>query len=442
MKLNYLFLIFASIVLLSACEPNSGEGVPRERSEEDREQPKEERQFLTPIVALGVERGEITATVAATASVVPIRSRLLETEEAGRLEFTQDWEEGQFVEQGTVIARMDSESLRGEIERAKADLQIQKENVDINQKSMESSIREYKILQDLYSKSIAALKDVDSAELSMQRAINTYRQGLINLEKSKASLAELEVRQERLDIRAPFAGLLVARNTLDGSKPFATAFGSESITDYEGRLVSQNFAVCGIIDTSQVLLRADVTAKDIERIRPGQDARATVYTTNDIEVSGQVVEIGKAVSEDTRAFRVDVLVDNPELTLKPGMFARMDIITERRRDTIAINKEYLVRRNNRDVVFVVDQNEDSELKVAREVAVELGLEGRDEIEVTWGLQEGDAIIIRGFEVLQDQTPISVLRADQPAVNEEESEDEDSNDEIDTDTAEADTTAEV
>jgi multidrug efflux pump subunit AcrA (membrane-fusion protein) len=127
-----------------------------------------------------------------------------------------------------------------------------------------------------------------------------------------------------------------------------------------------------------------------------------------------VVEIGKAVNQDTAAFRVDIIAENPDRTLKPGMFARVDIVTDRRRDAVSIAKDFLVRRNNRDVVFVVEKSEDQDYEIAREVPVELGLSGREEIEVTWGLKEGDIVVIRGFEVLQDKTPVSVLRADEPA----------------------------
>jgi hypothetical protein len=399
---------------MTACKPPQKPGTAKKGSGgKETTEVKRDKPFLTPVLATRIKRGEVTAAIATTGSVVPYSSRLIRTEEAGRLQFTKQWQEGDFVTKGTLIAKVVSETLEGDINRARADVQLQKESSDIAKKSMDSAVREYQTLQDLYSRGIAALKDVDTAQLSMERAINSHRQNLINHEKSAATLKTYLDRVERLDVLAPFDGLIVARTTLDGTKPFASTFGSETITDYDGRLVSSDFLVCGLIDTGRVLLRCDLTSRDIGKVRLEQDANATIYASTDIQVTGKVLEISRSASSDTRAFVVDILVENPDRVLKPGMFGRVDIVTERRRDTVSISKDVVTRRNNRNVLFVVEKGNDVDYWVAREVPIEVGLEGRDSIEVTWGLKEGDAVITRGFEVLQDKTPVSVIYPEDP-----------------------------
>ncbi len=377
---------------------------------------KDSKPFLTPVLAERVTRGEVYSSIATTGSIVPLRSRLLRTEEAGRLEFAKDWQEGDFVAKGDLVARVISESLDSEIDRGRADVQLQTESVAIGKKSMDSSIREYQTLQDLYSRGIAALKDVDTAKLSMERGINSHRQNQISLDKSKSTLKTLTDRMERLEVFAPYDGLLVARTTLDGTKPFSTTFGTETITDFENRMVSSDFAVCGIIDTSEVFLRCDVTSRDIDNVRLGQRTSATIYSNQDVVVAGEVASISRAVNQDTRAFQVDVLVKNPERLLRPGMFGRVDIITDVRPDAISIAKEYITRRNNREVVFVAEKGNDMDYYVVREVPIEIGLAGRETLEVTFGLKEGDAIVTRGIETLQDKMPVSVLFTDDPALD--------------------------
>lgn len=408
----------------AGCKPPSqGEGPQGRRAPGQEERRfrdiKPSAPFLTPVLAQRVERGEISSTIATTCTVVPIRSRLLRTEEAGRLHFAKQWSEGDFVEKGTVIARVESESLNNEIKTSNADLELAHESLDISKKSMESAVREYETLQDLYIRGIAAQKDVDSANLSKERAINDYRQRQISLEKAKTNLQTLKDRLERLEVVAPYDGLLVARATIEGSTPFSTSFGTETLTDLDGRLIGSEQAVCGIIDMGKALLRCDVTSRDIDSVRLGQKSMATIYSSEDLEVEGKVLKISKAVSQSTRAFQVDVEVDNPDLLLRPGMFGRVDIVTDTIRDAVSIPKEVITRRNNRDVVFVAEKGVDVDYMVAREVPVETGLEGRDTIEVTWGLKEGDSIVIRGFEVLQDQTPVTVVYPDDPIVPGEE-----------------------
>jgi len=374
---------------------------------------KTARTFLTPVVAERVQRGDVVATIPTTGSIVPLRSRLLRVEEAGRLKFAREWKEGEAVKKGELIALIDSESLTGDTARGQADVALQTETLVIGERSMKAAVKEFNTMQDLYSRGITALKEVDSVQLSMERAINTHRQNQINLAKAETSLKTVMDRAERIRIVAPFDGLIVARATLDGTKPFATAFGSEIITDYDDRLVSAEFLVCGVVDSSEVLIRCDVTSKDVGAVRPGQEAEATIYAQKDIAVSGKVVSISRSVNADSRAFQVDVQVVNKDGLLKPGMFGKVDLITERRRDAVSISKDLLLRRNNKDVVFVIETSAETTYPVAREVPVEIGLEGRDSVEITFGLKQGDGLITRGFEVLQDKSPVSVIYSDAP-----------------------------
>ncbi len=374
---------------------------------------KAEKAFLAPVIVQKVRRGPLESSVATTGSAVPIRTRMLRSEEAGRLVFTKPWKEGDPVAEGEEVARIVSESLDNEIRLAEADVDIAEEQLAIGKRSMDSSIREYRTLQDLYARGIAAGKDVDRTELEMQRAINSQKQNEINLDKAKSRLATLRQRAERLAIRAPFSGLIAAKSTLEGQAGFTRSFGKETITDWDGRLIGAEMAICGVVDCSQMLMRSDVTSKDISRIRPGQKSRVTFYATKDFVLEGTVQSIAGAINPETRAFAVDILLDNPDGLIKPGMFGRLETIVETRLDTVSVPKSVISRRNNRDVVFVAERRGETGMDVAVERAVELGLEGRENIEVTYGLREGDRLVIRGFEVLQNNTPVSPTDIDAP-----------------------------
>jgi membrane fusion protein (multidrug efflux system) len=148
-----------------------------------------------------------------------------------------------------------------------------------------------------------------------------------------------------------------------------------------------------------------------------------VYSREDIVRPGKVVDISDSVDPDTRAFRVDVLVENADGELKPGMFGRSEIVTERRRDTISVPKSVVLRRNNQDVVFIADKEADAAHAIARQVPVETGLQGKDEVEILLGLESGQMLVVRGYEVLQDRTPVNAIDVDEPIVPEEPKESE-------------------
>lgn len=372
-----------------------------------------ERTYLTPVLYRTVERGEVRATVSSTGSIVPIRTVSLRTEEAGTLEFAGQWREGDAVTKGTEIARVDSTSLSRDIAINKADLELQDEALDIGARSLRQRQRDFETLQELYSRGISAAKEVDAARLEVDRAINNQRQNRISRQKAESQLKQTMERAERLAVRAPFDGILLTRATLEGQGKFQRGFGAESITAFDGASVSSGHVVCGIADVSTVVLRCDVTSKDIGLLAVGQEADIVLYSSQDIVRTGRVVRLSDSVSPDTRAFEVDIEIDNADRVLKPGMFGRSDIVVDRRRDTIALPRSVVTRRNNRDVVFIVESSPEAAYEVARQVEVELGIEGRDDIEVTFGVRGGDRVIQRGFEVLQDNTPVRSIDMDAP-----------------------------
>ncbi|MBX3727607.1 MAG: efflux RND transporter periplasmic adaptor subunit [Candidatus Sumerlaeia bacterium] len=412
---HHALLLLLLLVAASGCRPGKKDGASKEGASGDKPAAtiRKERPFLTPVLVKTAERGEIRATISTTGSIVPIRSQAVRSEEAGRLFFERPWIEGDLVEQDQVIARIESPNLARELMLNRADVDLQRENLDIADRALRFRTEEFRSVQGLYSRGISAKKELDAAELELERSRNSRRQALINLEKAQTNLRETENRVERLVLRAPFAGVVVAPATLEGSGRFARGFGQESVTSHEGRQISASHLVCGVVDLSRVLMRCDVTSRDIGRIALGQQADVVIYATEDMTPTGQVERISANVNPDTRAFEVDILLENPGLALRPGMFGRGDVVVERRRDRIRLPKSALTRRNNLDVVFVAVGQPDTDYAVARMTPVELGLEGKDEVEITFGVQSGDRVVVRGFEVLQDSTPINPIDVDAP-----------------------------
>lgn len=377
------------------------------------------RVFLTPVVTRTVTRGDVRALLDTTGTVIPARTLALRTDEGGQLRFAREWMEGDLVEEGEVIAEIRSPALDREHELNRLDLELQKENVDIGDRALRAAEREFRALQDLYARGVTALRDVESAQLEFERAQNSARQNRLNLEKAESRLRESEQRLERLVLRAPWAGMIVTPATLQGDGSFRPGFGTERITDAARRDVSAGHTVCGLMDISSVYLRSDVTSRDIAQVGLGQPVTLEIFASPPIRAEGSVARISDSVNPDTRAFEVDVRVENPERRLRPNMFGRAGIVTDVRPDAISVPRAAITRRNNRDVVFIVEEDPSREHPVARMVEVELGLEAPNEIEVAFGLRTGDRLIVRGFEVIQDGTPVRPVDEDAPITAEDE-----------------------
>ncbi len=410
-----LVAILALAVVVCACKRPDRKGDGDGKSGSESADIKKDTVFLSPVLVQTATRGELEATISVTGSIVPSRTLAVRTEEAGRLRFARQWTEGDRVSKGDLIATIESPALARELEINQADVEIQRESLDLAARTLESRLDEYRTLTDLYARGISAEKDVDSARLELERARNSERQSRINLDKAVSRLDEIEERIGTLEIHAPASGLIVSRATFEGSGRFTTGFGREAISDFDALQVSSGHIVCGIADTSQVYMRSDVTARDISLVSLGQKTQVSVYARENTVVEGTVARVSNSVNPDTRAFEVDVLLDNAAGELKPGMFGKAEVVIDRRRDALAVPREAVTVRNGRDVVFVVEAPGDAKYSVARMVPVETGLETRDRIEIAFGVQEGGQVVIRGFEVLQDSTPINPIDVDAPIV---------------------------
>ena len=85
----------------------------------------------------------------------------------------------------------------------------------------------------------------------------------------------------------------------------------------------------------------------------GQDVELEIYSRSGNDYKGTVADISTSLNSSTRTYTVNVLVDNPNHELRPGMFAKARIITKEKLDAVSIPRSMIQLRNNRNVVFVV-----------------------------------------------------------------------------------------
>lgn len=339
---------------------------------------------------------------------------LVRAEIGGRITFTRKWNEGDAVQAGQLIATIDNEEVRYLKEEATKNLQLAQERLPSSLERKNLAERNLASKDRLYREGVISRLDYDQADLQRMDAEITYKQALAEVETRKTDLEKVKYKQDRALIEAPFDGVLVRKEYLEPKQGQV----SYPILSQDGRVVGGGESLFGIIKTSRFMIDVDVSSKEIQKIEPGQTAEVHVYGGEVISVSGEVTKISTALDPVTRAFKVTVLIENPEhLPLRAGMFCKVDIVVERRLDSIALPKEIVQTRNNRKVVFVVS-GEAPEYE-AEEREVNLGISNRHDIEITSGLKEGDRLIVRGYETLKGKTKVKLVQSDEDQAEESE-----------------------
>jgi len=153
----------------------------------------------------------------------------------------------------------------------------------------------------------------------------------------------------------------------------------------------------------KMFLDINLPEKTISEIQTGQQVIITNYTIAEDTLKGVVSELSPAVSTETRTFKGKLLIDNPALKLRPGMFVKADIVVARRDSAIVIPKSIILSSNRGKVVYVVDQS------TARERRINIGIENQDYVEVITGLKQNDRLVVKGFETLRNDSKVKVIK---------------------------------
>jgi RND family efflux transporter MFP subunit len=150
-------------------------------------------------------------------------------------------------------------------------------------------------------------------------------------------------------------------------------------------------------------METNLPEKYLSTVKPGQMVRITNYTLPEDTLSGKINELSPAINTETRTFKGKILISNPMLLLKPGMFVNADIIIRSKDSTIVIRKDLILSGPTGKKVFVVEQG----TAFQREIII--GLENQEEAEIIKGLSLNDRLVTKGFETLRNRSKVKVIK---------------------------------
>lgn len=268
------------------------------------------------------------------------------------------FEEGQGVDEGALLFSMDDEILSAELDDASAALELAKRNFDRS--------------KQLYSRQVGTERTRDEALASMQSG------------EAKAALAR--ARLSKTKIHAPFSGIVGFREVSVGAYVSA---GTDLV-----RLVK--------IDPVEIDFR--VPERFLPVLAEGQQITARVDALPDREFDGEVFALDNVVDINGRSIRVRARVPNPDGVLRPGMFARVNLTTELRRNAVIVPEGAIVPTLEGEYVYrVVDGK-------AERTDVTIGRRMTGEVEIVEGLSEGDTVIVAGQQKVQEGAAVQPLDA--------------------------------
>lgn len=279
------------------------------------------------------------------------------------------FQEGQLIEKGDLLFSLDAAKLKSELAADRAALESARASLD----DARSTYRRFK---NLFESRTISEQEFDTRQTALKTA-----QAEVERMKSQVSLA-----RERLDdttIRAPMSGALSERHADPGDYVEA---GQTLVTLYT-------------LDPLEISFR--VAEAFMGRVEPGQRVMVRLASGEIDPCVGEVIFVGPSVDPQTRKFLVKASVCNPDGKLKPGAFARAEIILNVREDRPAVPEAALVSQRTGYSVFAVTNS------TAVRRNVEIGLRKPGLAEIVEGVSVGEEIVVEGQMRLSDGAKVQV-----------------------------------
>ena len=267
-------------------------------------------------------------------------------------------EEGDDVERGQILARLDGDRLRLELNESKARLRKLQRDFERN--------------KDLREKGLISEGDFDKIQYDLEALQASY------------NLASLEL--DYTQIRAPISGVVSDRfiklgNTLEVGDPLFGVTSMEPLVAY-----------------------LYIPEREYRQIAAGQPVGIDIDALGGTRIIAEVTRVSPVVDPNTGTFKITIEINDKERRIKPGMFGRMSIVFDRRENALQVPRSAVVEEMGTSSVFVVDND------VAVRRPVQTGYSNNGLIEIIDGIGDNDRVITVGQVGLKPDADVVVINA--------------------------------
>ena len=278
--------------------------------------------------------------------------------------------QGDMVSQGTLLAELDTTTLKLQEKQAQAALEVA-------QAAYKDARLNHDRLKNLHERKAVSQMQLEKAQLALESADTQKKSAEANLNVIRHTL-------ENSYMRAPFDGIITSKNMEEG--------------DMINPMMGMGASVLTLMDLKKVKVVLDVASEDIEKITINQRCLVTVESLGRKEFEGMVYSKNLAADPVSKTFKVEVKIENPGIEIKAGVFAEVRIETLHKSDILVIPLSAVID-SQRVVVY--------ENGKARNVLVKIGDSNEDQVEILEGLSPGQQVVVEGNYDLKDGTPISI-----------------------------------
>ena len=311
--------------------------------------------FVIQVVAVEAKRQPVIESLSLVGSIAANMMIEVKTEVDGTVQEILS-NEGQRVEKGQELLRLDETKLAAALAEAESNFKLSRANLE---------------------RARQLFKDKLISQQEYEQLAATFESNQATLDRRKRELKDARVY-------APFAGIVGAHNVSPG------------------QVIGKNTTLTWLTDLDPVKVEINVPERYIAQLRLGQAIELGVAAIPGKKFNGELYFISPQVDVTSRTILVKAKIPNPDAQLKPGMLASLDLTLQRRENSVVIPETAVVRMmdNDRGMIFIVDSNGVAQLK-----PVKFGVRMPRQVEILEGLQGGEKVIVEGAQKIGPGTKV-------------------------------------
>ncbi|KAF1082321.1 MAG: hypothetical protein GQF41_1042 [Candidatus Rifleibacterium amylolyticum] len=373
---------------------------------------------ILPVIVQKAVASDISAQLLTSGEILPFLGADIHPKTGGEI-IKVNVSEGSQVAPGDLLAEIDHRILDAQLEQAKAAVTVARSSLDaqavlvktsqsalVSAKAQASAVKAQvtnltatrKRYQELFREGAVSEQQLDdvtaqhdaaqaqlvAAESGVRQAEDGIQTNQVNLKmrqaqllQTEANLHAVEVQRENAFVRAPFAGI-ITRRMLD-----------------QGAMANVGQPIFRLEQMSPVKVIGSLVEKDLMLLTPKKTRAVIKVASVNRDFNGVVDKLYPAIAAKTRTGEFEIILDNPEMVLRSGMYAGIVLELDTAKNAVVINRDALLSHGSDMAVIRVDSN-----GLAERIPVKVGIIQGTRAQILEGLKAGDMIVGQGGELVK------------------------------------------
>ena len=335
-------------------------------------------------VELGTaKRGDLAAHLTVVGNLIGLQTVDVAPRTAGRL-LSVNVQMGDSVRRGQVLAKVEDREIVEQVRAAEASQEVAKATIRQREADLNVSQLNFERSKNLFTRGLLAKQALDDAESRYLASVAQLDLSKAQLSQNDARLQELRINLQHTSVTSPVDGFVGKRNVDPGA------------------MVNTNTAIASVVDISRLKLVVNVVERDLRMVTAGDVGIVEVDAYPGEKFNGRIARVAPVLDPATRTASIEIEIPNKDARLKPGMYARISLTVEERKNTLVAPKNAVIDFENKRGVWMP-----SEDRRAHFVPVTLGIEGPEQIEILAGLKEGDRFVTTGAAAVRNNDQLII-----------------------------------